>query len=106
MKALMIKIYLDSEDKINGSATWEYIVDSCKKRDIAGVTVYKAVAGMGDHKELHTFNILSISQNLPIVVEIIDSRIKIDKLIEELKDDIKEGILVKQEVDVLNFKEL
>jgi len=106
MKSVSIKIYIDSEDRVNDTPTWQYIIKECEKEGIAGATVYKAIAGIGSHSQLHTFNILSISQNLPIVIEIIDTKNKIDKFIKRLKEYVKEGILIKQEVELLNFKDV
>jgi PII-like signaling protein len=103
-KRKKLKIYIDSDDRYKNSLLWEAILKKAKEYGLAGATVYKAVAGMGAHSEIRSFNILSISQKLPLVIEIIDSHTKIKEFLNILESIIDEGLVTIEDVEVLSYK--
>ncbi|MEO2068119.1 MAG: DUF190 domain-containing protein [Desulfurobacteriaceae bacterium] len=103
-KKKLLRIFISSEDKFKDKPLWEYILQLVKEEGLAGATVLKAVAGIGRHSELHTFNIFRLSQNLPVVVEIIDEENKIRNFIKTLDGIIEEGLLVLEDVEVIVYK--
>jgi len=98
-----LKIYCDNTDTFNSKPLWEYILDKAKEQNINGATVYKAVAGIGSHKSLHRFDILNLSNTMPLVIEIIEQKEKIEKFLNTL--DIKDSFITMQEVEVLISKD-
>ena len=100
-----LKIYCDNTDTFNSKPLWEYILDIAKAKGISGATVYKAVAGIGSHKSLHRFDILNLSNTMPLVIEIIEQKEIIEDFLEELDIDINDIFITMQNVDVLVSKE-
>ena len=101
VKKISLKIYCDNTDRFNSKPLWEYILNKARDIGISGATVYKAVAGIGSHKSLHRFDILNLSNTMPIVIEIIESKESIDKLLDNLEIDISDTFITMQELDVL-----
>jgi PII-like signaling protein len=99
-----LKIYLDNTDEYNGNLLWKYLLENTKRANLKGATVYKAVAGVGNHKEIHTFDILTLSNKLPIIIEIIDSSSSIENFIELSKDALKSTFVTVSDIEVLDFK--
>ena len=99
-----LKIYIDSDDKFGGKPLWEAIVREARDYGLAGATVYKAVAGMGAHSELHTFSVFSLSQKLPLIIEIIDTEPKIRGFLSRLDALVSEGLVTLESVEVVAYK--
>jgi len=103
-KQKLLRIYIGSEDVVDGKPLWEEILTKCKEVGTAGATVYKAVAGIGSHSELHSFNIWTLNQKLPLVIEIIDTKERIETLLDSLEKIIEEGLITSQDIDVMFYK--
>ncbi|SNR62049.1 DUF190 domain-containing protein [Desulfurobacterium atlanticum] len=103
-KEKLLKIYIDSEDKYNGKPLWKVILSKAKESGIAGATVLKAVAGIGSHSKIHTINLLSLSINIPLIIEIVDLEEKIEKFINILDEIVEEGLITVQDVEVKIYR--
>jgi PII-like signaling protein len=103
-KKKILRIYIDNQDKFEGHPLWEEILKKTKELDIAGATVFKGVAGIGAHSELRSFNVFTISQELPLVIEIIDSEEKIIDFIDKIDFMIYEGITTMSDTQVIKYK--
>ena len=99
-----LSIYIDSDDKIGSKALWQAIIERAKEHSLAGATVYKAVAGIGAHSQLHTFNVWSLSQKLPLVIEFIDKEEKIKEFLHHIEPLLQEALVTLQDVEVLLYK--
>ena len=75
-----------------------------KELELSGATVTKAVAGIGANTSIHTFNVLVLSQTLPLVVEIIDDEEKLYKFLNTTDEMIKEGLCTISDVEVIDYK--
>jgi len=100
----VLRIYLDSTDMYEGKLLWQYLVEQAKTDGLSGATVFKAVAGIGAHSQLHTFDIWTLSQKLPIVIEIIDDNEKIIDFLNTHDASIAEGLVTIHDVEVLQYK--
>lgn len=103
-KRKLLRIFIDLNDKFQDKPLWEYILELVKKEGLAGATVFKAAAGIGAHSELRTFSVWRLSQNLPIVIEIIDSEEKIRKFLNVIDEIIEEGLIVLEDVEVVSYR--
>lgn len=103
-KRKLLRIFVSLEDKFEGESLWEYILKLIKQYNIAGATVFKANAGIGVHSELKTFSVWRLSQNLPVIIEIIDREEKIREFLEVLDGVIEEGLVVLEDVEVITYK--
>ena len=103
-KKKIARIYIDNQDKYNGEPLWELILKKVKEFGLAGATVFKGVAGIGAHSEVRSFNVWVLSQELPLVIEIIDDEEKIIGFIDEIDDMIEEGLTTLSDTEVIRYK--
>lgn len=96
-KGKLLRIYISESDKYNGQSLYHLIVEEAKKLEMDGITVYRGIEGFGGHQSLHTTHIFRLSDNLPIILEIIDSEEKIDQFISNIDQFINDGLLITQE---------
>jgi hypothetical protein len=102
-KAKMLRIIISEDDTWEGEPLYEAIVKRLIMTDIAGATVYKAVAGYGPHKRYHKKKTLSRHGELPMLITIIDSEEKVLKVIPILDDMVNEGIVILSDVNVIKY---
>jgi PII-like signaling protein len=100
----VMRIYIDSADQFEGRSLWQHLVHKAKESGIAGATVFKGAAGMGAHSELHTFEIWSLSQKLPLVIEMIDAEDKLRSFLELCDGAIEEGLVTFHDAEVIAYK--
>ena len=99
----LLRIYLDNTDKFNNQPLWKYILESIKESMLAGATVYKAVAGIGEHSTLHTFDILNLSNEMPLIIEIIDNNEKLNNFLNEHKEALSNLFITKEKIEIVSF---
>lgn len=102
-KAKMLRIIISEDDKWEGEPLYEAIVKRLIVNDIAGATVYKAIAGYGPHKRYHKKKTLTTQGELPILITIMDTEEKITRVIPILDELVGEGIVVLSNVDVIKY---
>ncbi len=83
---------------------YEAIVQRARERGLAGATVLRGVEGFGAHSRIHRASILRLSEDLPIVVEIVDERAKIESFLEEIEPMIGDGMVTVEAVQVLIYR--
>jgi len=79
-KAVLMRVFIGESDKYNGKNLYQYLVEWLRKNHFAGITVLRGISGFGKASKLHTTNLLELSSDLPIVVEIVDREEKIEEL--------------------------
>ncbi len=78
----LLRIYVGESDKQAGRPLYEWLVAQAHTRQLAGATVYRGLMGFGPHtRVIHTFKIERLAENLPITIEIVDSREKIEEFL-------------------------
>ena len=95
--AKLLRIFIGEADKIGHVAAYEIIVIEARKMNLAGATVYKGIMGYGGQSRVHSAKFLDISQDMPLVIEIVDKEEKVETFIpflEKLFDDNKLGGLI------------
>lgn len=107
-KAKLLRIFVGSCDKVNGTPLYEFIVFSAKRYGLAGATVLRGTMGYGANSIIRSAKFLSISEDLPIIIEIIDESEKINRFlstIDKYLDNATFGCLITSEViDVIAYK--
>lgn len=88
-KAQLLRIFIGENDKVGSVNVYEKIVRKARENNLAGATVYKGVMGFGQNSIIHTSKLLRLSEDLPLVIEIVDSEEKITDFL-PLIDDIFE----------------
>jgi uncharacterized protein len=100
-KALKVTLYLSDGAKHHGVPVYTSILDYLFHSGIAGATVVKGVAGFGGRHRMHSAHILEISDHLPIKVEFIEAREKVEAILPELQKRTGSGLIEVQETTIL-----
>jgi PII-like signaling protein len=100
-KAVKVTLYLSDGAKYHGVPVYSSILDYLFHSGIAGATVVKGVAGFGSRHRLHSAHILEISDHLPIKIEFIESREKVDLVLPELEKRTGSGLIEIQETTIV-----
>ncbi|MBN1302293.1 MAG: DUF190 domain-containing protein [Melioribacteraceae bacterium] len=77
-EAKLLRIFIGETDKVGHVSLYERIIIEARKAGLAGATAYKGIMGYGGNSRIHSAKILRLSEDLPIVIEIVDSKEKID----------------------------
>lgn len=100
----LLRIFIGEDDRHEGMPLYEWIVREARSRGLAGATVLRGLEGFGAHSRLHTAKILRLSTDLPIVVEIVDTRPKIEELLPVLEEVIAEGLATIEKVEIRFYR--
>jgi PII-like signaling protein len=103
-EAELLRIFIGESDKHEGRPLYEVIVEEARKRKIAGATVLHGVLGFGANSRVHTAKILRLSEDLPVVIEIVDEPAKIADLMTQLDHMIQEGLVTLEKVRVIAYR--
>jgi PII-like signaling protein len=102
-EAMLLRIYLGEDDKFQHQPLYEAIVMKAREVRLAGATVLRGPMGFGQSSHLHTANILRLAENLPVVVEIVDSEDKIRGFLPELDSMMGSGLATLEKIEVLQY---
>jgi PII-like signaling protein len=102
-KAKMLRIHFGENDKWKEKPLHQAIVEKCRELDIAGATVFRGIEGYGASTLIHRSHLLSFSSDAPVMVSVIDSEEKIQKLLPHLEQMIQEGLIAMSEVEVIKY---
>ena len=100
---VLMRIFIGEADRHGGAPLYKALLELFRKEGIAGATVLRGIAGFGAKSHMHTASILRLSQDLPIVVEVVDSDDKIDALFPRLDEMVREGLVTLEKVRVLRY---
>ena len=100
----LLRVFLGEDDKHQGRPLYEWLVLLARERGLAGATVIRGVMGFGAHSRLHTFKIERLSLDLPIVVEIVDTREKLEAFLAEIDPVIHEGLATIESAEVRFYR--
>ena len=97
----LMRIHIGESDKWHGKPLHDAIVEMLRKEGFSGATVLRGIAGFGGSSVLHTDKLLRMSQDLPMVLEVIDSNEKIEKILPRIDQMLDGGIVTLEKVRVL-----
>jgi len=100
----LLRIFIGEADRWDGKPLYEAIVEEARARGLAGATVWKGCLGFGAHSRMHTAKILRLSEDLPILIEIVDAADKIEAFLPELDRMVKEGLVTLERAEVLIYR--
>jgi PII-like signaling protein len=103
-EAELLRIFIGESDKHEGRPLYEVIVKLARERGLAGATVLRGVLGFGATSRLHSAKILRLSEDLPMVVEIVDEPGRIAEFVAELDAIIKEGLVTLEKARVIIYR--
>ncbi len=101
--AILLRIYIGELDQYKGKPLWEAILYRARELHLAGATVIHGVAGFGAASHLHTAKILRLSEDLPVLIEIVDTPENIDKIMPFLEEAVRDGMITTEKVEIVKY---
>jgi PII-like signaling protein len=102
-QAVLLRIFIGENDRADGRPLYEAIVLKARETQLAGATVLRGGMGFGHSSRLHTTRILRLSEDLPLIVEIVDSEEKINAFLPVLEGIMSSGLVTLEKVQVLQY---
>lgn len=100
----LLRIFIGESDRWHGKPLYEAIVELVRKEGLAGATVLRGIEGFGAESHLHTSRILRLSEDLPVVIEMVDSEANIDRVLPLLDPMVGDGMLTVERVHVIAYR--
>jgi uncharacterized protein len=100
----LLRIFIGESDRHDGQPLYEWIVLRARQHGLAGATVLRGIEGFGAHSHLHTAKILRLSEDLPIILEFVDTREKIEAFLPIIDDAIPEGLATLEKVSIRFYR--
>jgi hypothetical protein len=101
--AVLLRIFIGEDDKAGHKPLYEAIVLKAREMHLAGATVLRGPMGYGHSSRLHTTKILRLSQDLPLIIEIVDSEDAITKFVAAIEDMMGSGLVTTEKVKVIQY---
>jgi len=102
--ALLARIYIGESDRHDGQPLYEAIVRLLRERGVAGATVLRGIEGYGRAARLHTTRILRLSEDLPILIEVIDREDRLRAVLPEIDAMVEGGLITLEKVEVIAYR--
>lgn len=99
-----LRIYIGENDKYEGIPLFEWIVRKAREHHLAGATVLRGLEGFGAHSRMHTAKILRLAEDLPIVIEIVDTQEMVEHFLPCLDDAIEEGLATLESIGLKFYR--
>jgi hypothetical protein len=101
---LLARIYVGESDTWHGRPLYEAIVSLLRERGLAGATVLRGIEGFGASARLHTTRILRLSEDLPVLIEVVDREDRLRAVLPELDAMVGEGLITLERVEILAYR--
>ncbi len=101
---LLARIYIGESDQWHGHPLYEAIVTLLRERGLAGATVIRGIEGFGARQHLHTTRILRLSEDLPVLIELVDEEARVRAVLPELDAMVVGGLITLEQVEVIAYR--
>ncbi len=100
----LLRIFVGETDSYKGKPLYEAIVLEARKLNLAGATVFRGIMGYGATSRIHSLKLLRLSEDLPVMIEIVDSEEHISKILPFLDENVKEGLITMEKVSIIKYR--
>ena len=100
---VLMRIHIGESDRHKGLPLHRALIEMLREEGIAGATVTKGIMGFGANSLIHTDHLLRLSQDLPIVVEVVDTQEDLDRIMPRLDEMVQEGLVTMERVKVVRY---
>ncbi len=100
----LVRVCIGEADRWHGTPLYQAIVERMRREGLAGATVIRGIEGFGAASRLHTTRILQLSTDLPVVIEIVDSREQIDRILPMLDEMVGDGLVTLEKVHIITYR--
>lgn len=101
----LLRVFIGESDRHHGRPLYEVIVEMARSEGLAGATVLRGTLGFGANSRIHTAKVLRLSEDLPMVVEIVDTTEKLEPFLQKLDAIVTEGLITVEKVRVLAYRQ-
>ena len=102
---VLLRIHVGESDTRDGRAVYRVIVEEARRRNLAGATVLRGMMGYGAGSRIHTSRFLRLSEDLPVVVEIVDTEEQVQTFLPFLDEIVREGLVTMERVRVIQYRD-
>jgi len=100
----LLRIFIGESDKYKGKPLYEQIVIKARELHLAGATALRGLMGFGADSRMHSAKILRLSEDLPVVIELVDTEENLNKLLPFLDETVQEGLITLEKVRVIKYR--
>lgn len=100
----LLRIFIGESDRWEGKPLYEAIVLKAREMGLAGATMVRGLMGFGAASRIHTAKILRLSEDLPIIIEVVDSAEKIDEFLPIIDQMVEEGMVTMEKVRIIKYR--
>lgn len=100
---VLVRIFIGESDKWHHQPLHMALVERLRKEGFAGATVFHGIAGFGARSVVHTAHLLRLSEDLPVVIEVVDTEEHVERLTGILDEMVSEGLVTMEKVRVLKY---
>jgi uncharacterized protein len=100
----LLPLFIGESDTWHGKPLYQAIIERVRQEGLAGATVLRGIEGFGADSRLHTSRILRLSEDLPVVIEIVDTPEQIDRVVPILDEMVGEGMLTLERVQIVSYR--
>lgn len=100
----LLRIFIGESDRFEGKPLYQAIVERVRAEGLAGATVIRGIEGFGADSRIHTARILRLSEDLPVLIELVDTAEKIDAILPALDEMVGEGMVTVERVQVIAYR--
>lgn len=100
---VLMRIFVGEDDRLDGRPLYRALLELLRKEGIAGATVLRGVAGFGASSVVHGTQLLRLSQDLPMVIEVVDAEDQIERILPLIDARVQEGLITLEKVRVMRY---
>lgn len=100
----LLRIFIGESDRWEGKPLYQAIVQRLRGEGLAGATVIRGIEGFGAKSHLHTARILRLSEDLPLLIEVVDDAERIDRVLPVLDEMVQEGLVTLERVEIVHYR--
>ncbi len=101
---LLVRIFIGETDTYKGRLLYEAIVLKARELNLAGATVLRGIMGFGAASRIHSAKLLRLSEDMPVIVEIVDTKEEIDKIMPFLDEVVEQGLITLEKAQVIKYR--
>lgn len=103
-KGKLLRIYIGESDKHGHRPLYQAVVEMLRTEGLAGATVLRGIEGFGAHSRLHTHRILRLSEDLPVLIEVVDTAERIEAVQPKLDEMVSEGMITIEPIEIVAYR--
>lgn len=100
----LLRIFIGETDAYQGKALYEAIVLKARELNLAGTTVFRGIMGYGAASRIHSIKLLRLSEDLPVMIEIVDTEENIEKILPFLDETVSDGLITMEKVKIIKYR--